>query len=72
LGGLGAFFGPNPPLATGLHPGYTLSNLLNYTRIENKQRARKKTFAVYYVAVTGTEFKGSGGHVPPTFGQGWT
>jgi len=35
----------------GGHPGLTVLNLLNYTRIENANKIRKKTFVFYYVAV---------------------
>jgi len=35
----------------GEHPGLTGWNLINYTRIENVPKVRKKTFVLYYVAV---------------------
>jgi len=34
----------------GGHPRLTVSNMLNYTRIERSYEVRKKTFVVYYVA----------------------
>ena len=38
----------------GGHPGLTVWNLLNYTRIENAHKVRKKTFVFYYAIVTYT------------------
>jgi len=35
----------------GGHPGLTVWNLLNYTRIEDVHKARKKIFVFHYVAV---------------------
>ena len=42
----------------GRHPGLTVWNLRNYTRIENAHIVRKKTFVFCYVAVIRTIFKG--------------
>jgi len=42
----------------GGHPGLTVWNKLNYTRIENAHEVRKKIFVFYYVAVIRTITKG--------------
>jgi len=42
----------------GGHPGLTVSNFPNYTRIENAHEVRKKVFVFYYVAVISTITKG--------------
>jgi len=35
----------------GGHPGLTVWNLLNYTRIENAHEVRKEIYVFYYMAV---------------------
>jgi len=41
----------------GGHPGLAVWNFLNYTRIENAHKLRKKTFDFYYVADIRTDTK---------------
>jgi len=43
----------------GEHPGLTVSNLLNHTRIERAHKVRKKTYVFYYVAVICTTTGGT-------------
>ena len=53
----------------GEHPGLTVWNLLNHTRIENAHKVRKKTF-VFYVAVIRTTTGGQTGTPEQRKGRG--
>jgi len=55
--------GTLPCYATGWHPGFTVWNLLNDTRIENAHKVHEKTFVFHYMAVICASTEGTE-HIP--------